>query len=301
MAINSLGYIGVHCSDTKAWQAYGQQVLGMQDVTSKLDKGNKSLYLKMDDRPFRVVVVPAGEDRFGFCGWECNSEQELADTLNTLQQAGVGVEEASAAEAAERCVHKLFRFADPDGNRHELYWGVISDFCRLVSPVGVSGFVTGEQGMGHVVLPAPNFDAMIGFFRDTLGFGLSDLMNIRFSDDPNEPVKRLWFMHCNSRHHSLGLFEMDHPAGCVHTMFEVESIDEVGLCEDRRIAHDIKLSATLGRHANDHMVSFYMQSPGGFDIEYGAEGRVIDNWDEYSVFESTVPSFWGHDFSVGHS
>ncbi|NNC55610.1 MAG: biphenyl 2,3-dioxygenase, partial [Pseudomonadales bacterium] len=225
----------------------------------------------------------------------------LADTVDKLKRAGVGVEEATAKEAADRCVHRLYRFADPVGNQHEVYWGVISDFSRLVSPVGVSSFVTGAQGLGHVVLPAPNFDAMIELFRDTLGFGLSDLMNIRFSDDPNEPAKRLWFMHCNSRHHSLGFFEMDHPAGCVHCMFEVENIDEVGRAEDRRIAHGVKLSATLGRHANDHMVSFYMQSPGGFDIEYGAEGRAIDNWDDYSVFESTVPSFWGHDFSVGQS
>jgi 3,4-dihydroxy-9,10-secoandrosta-1,3,5(10)-triene-9,17-dione 4,5-dioxygenase len=47
------------------------------------------------------------------------------------------------------------------------------------------------------------------------------------------------------------------------------------------------------------MVSFYMQSPGGFDVEYGAEGRTIEDWAKYEVFESTVASFWGHDFSVG--
>ena len=83
-------------------------------------------------------------------------------------------------------------------------------------------------------------------------------------------------------------------------MTEVATIDEVGHCNDRRIAADVKLSGTLGRHANDHMVSFYMQSPSGFDVEYGAEGRTIDDWTQYQVFESTVPSFWGHDFSVGH-
>jgi 3,4-dihydroxy-9,10-secoandrosta-1,3,5(10)-triene-9,17-dione 4,5-dioxygenase len=106
-------------------------------------------------------------------------------------------------------------------------------------------------------------------------------------------------MHCNRRHHSLGLLEIPHPAGCIHLMTEVNAIDEVGRCNDRRIAANIKLSGTLGRHANDHMVSFYMQSPAGFDIEYGAEGRTVDDWSRYEVFESTVPSFWGHDFSVG--
>lgn len=299
MAINSLAYVGVHSSDIEQWQSYGTQVLGMQNVSEQLDPGGKQLFLKMDERPWRMVVIPSSENRFAFCGWECNNEAGLEETVAALQSAGVEIEQASAADAAARGVHHLYRFADPAGNRHELTCGVISDFKRLVSPVGVSAFVTGKLGMGHAVLPAPNFDAVIGLFRDTLGFGLSDLMHIRFTDDPNEPSKRLWFMHCNARHHSLGFFETEHPAGCVHLMLEVANVDEVGRCEDRRIEHGVKLSATLGRHANDHMVSFYMQSPGGFDIEYGAEGRAIDNWDEYNVFESTVPSFWGHDFSVG--
>jgi 3,4-dihydroxy-9,10-secoandrosta-1,3,5(10)-triene-9,17-dione 4,5-dioxygenase len=82
-------------------------------------------------------------------------------------------------------------------------------------------------------------------------------------------------------------------------MTEVANVDEVGRGNDRRIAAGVKLSGTLGRHANDHMVSFYMQSPGGFDLEYGAEGLTIEDWTKYEVFESTVPSFWGHDFSVG--
>ena len=96
-------------------------------------------------------------------------------------------------------------------------------------------------------------------------------MKLRFTPDPDEPVKRLWFMHCNRRHHSLGLLEIPHPAGCIHVMTEVNALDEVGRCNDRRIAAGVKLTGTMGRHANDHMVSFYMQSPAGFDVEYGAE------------------------------
>ncbi len=56
--------------------------------------------------------------------------------------------------------------------------------------------------------------------------------------------------------------------------------------------------ATLGKHTNDHMTSFYLMSPGGFAIEYGCGGRTID-WDHHTVFESTSVSLWGHDFSVG--
>ena len=72
------------------------------------------------------------------------------------------------------------------------------------------------------------------------------------------------------------------------------------LAMDRMRANGVKLMGTLGRHANDHMVSFYMATPSGFFIEYGAEGRTVADWSRYSPFQSTVNSFWGHDFSVGH-
>ena len=180
-----------------------------------------------------------------------------------------------------------------------MYWGPISDFGQFASPLGIRQFITGEQGFGHVVLPTPGFDGCYEFYKNVMGFAVSDLMKVRFTPDPNEPEKRLYFMHCNERHHSLAIFESPMPAGCVHVMVEVDRVDEVGRCLDRIKAHNVKLTGTLGRHANDHMVSFYMATPSGFMLEYGAEGRTVADWSRYSPFQSTVNSFWGHDFSVG--
>lgn len=300
MSIQSLGYIGVSSTDLTQWQQFACSVLGLEDVTSRLGTTGGPHFYKMDDHPYRLIVDNSDSDKLAFCGWETNNQAGLREVAEALTQAGVHFEWGSDDLAQRRRVTELLCFSDPSGTQHEVFWGVISDFKHLNSPVGVPGFVTGEQGMGHVVIPTADFDSTAQFFTDVLGFGLSDLMNIRFTEDPNEPVKRLWFMHCNSRHHSLGLFEMPMPAGCVHLMLEVDDVDQVGLCNDRRIAAGVKLTGTLGRHANDHMVSFYMRSPAGFDIEYGAEGRTIKDWSQYAVFESTVPSFWGHDFSVGH-
>jgi 3,4-dihydroxy-9,10-secoandrosta-1,3,5(10)-triene-9,17-dione 4,5-dioxygenase len=46
------------------------------------------------------------------------------------------------------------------------------------------------------------------------------------------------------------------------------------------------------------MLSFYMKTPGGFDVEFGCEGRQVhdENW---IARESTAVSLWGHDFTVG--
>ena len=59
------------------------------------------------------------------------------------------------------------------------------------------------------------------------------------------------------------------------------------------------MSATLGRHCNDQMISFYMKTPGGFDLEYGFGGLTVD-WSKHAVFEATKVSQWGHDFSIGY-
>src|SRR5471032_1327200 len=132
-----------------------------------------------------------------------------------------------------------------------------------------------------------------------LGFGLSDLMKVRFTPDPAEPQKRIHFLHCNNgRHHSLAIFECPMPHGCVHMIVEVNALDEVGRALDRVHANGVKLSATLGQHTNDQMISFYIKTPSGFDLEYGCDGLVVD-WDRHTPFESTVVSHWGHDFSVG--
>ena len=299
MAIKSLGYIGISSQQTGAWREFACGVMGLEDVSARCNAQQDEAYFKMDDHPYRLFVSPGDTESLQVCGWETNSAEGLQEVADALSQAGVDFTWGDSALIARRRVQNVLCFQDPSGNNHEAFWGVVSDFRKFNSAAGVQHFVTGEQGMGHVVLPAPNFDETVAFLSDVLGFGLSDLMKLRFTPDPDEPVTRLWFMHCNQRHHSLGLFEMPMPAGCVHMMLEVNDVDEVGRCNDRRIAADVKLTGTLGRHANDHMVSFYMRSPSGFDIEIGAEGRIVDDWSAYQVFESTVPSFWGHDFSVG--
>lgn len=297
MDIRGLGYVTVLSSDLNRWRDYATQVLGM--MASAGPQADELLYLKMDERPYRILVERSTLDGYGACGWELAGKAAFEQALAELEQAEVPVQRGSAAQAEVRKVQELACFSDPDGNRHELFWGPRQDFARFVSPVGVKGFVTNELGMGHVVLPAPSFERCRDFYERVLGFGLSDLMKVRFTVDPAEPEKRIHFMHCNNgRHHSLAIFECPMPHGCVHMMVEVNGLDEVGRALDRMQAAGVKLSATLGQHTNDRMVSFYMQTPSGFDLEYGYAGLVVD-WDQHTPFESTVVSHWGHDFSVG--
>ena len=291
MKIAALSYVVVKARDLHAWHSFANDVLGMSVMAA-----GSGLALKMDERAGRVFIEAGSDDRYFASGWELRSESEFHAACEELKRHQVPFTAATEQERALRHVFDMVWFLDPSGNRHELSYGFVSDFDRFPSPVGVPRFVTGDLGLGHAVLPAPNIAETREFLDKILGFGLSDILIHRPAP---YMAQRIDFMHCdNARHHSLALFEGEVPSGCVHLMFEVASLDEVGRAYDRMLGAGVRLMATLGKHTNDHMTSFYFMSPSGFAIEYGFGGRTID-WDHHTVFESTSVSLWGHDFSVG--
>lgn len=290
--IRGLGYVVAEAKDPARWVRFGDEVLGAMSYTEE----DGTVRLKIDERPLRILVLEGEGDRYVASGWEVAHEQAFDQALKELKAAGAMPQVASAAQRQQRRVSGLAFFSDPSGNRHELFWGVVSDFVRFESPQGVPRYVTGPLGMGHTVLPAPEFDATWAFWRDVMGFGLSDIYLHRAG--PDAPVQRLHFTHCNARQHSLALFEAPNPVGCVHIMLEVDSMTEVGRAMDRRAAHGAKLMASLGQHVNDNMTSFYMLTPSNFALEYGYGGLQVD-WGQHAVFEATTISQWGHDWSLG--
>ncbi|KRW57569.1 VOC family protein [Pseudomonas sp. TTU2014-080ASC] len=295
MSINQLGYIVVESTDVEKWRFFGTQIIGLAEENGP----SGSLYLKADERRYRILVVPGARDGLYASGWETVSEEAFNASREQVAKSGAEIIESSAEERSQRCVTGMFSFVDPSGNRQEVIWGPISDFLPFVSPVGVKRFVTGNMGMGHVVLPSMNFDASYKFWTQVCGFGLSDILHAPLSP---EYTARIYFMHCNPRQHSLALAEMPQPSGCVHIMLEVEGLDDVGRALDRIAQNKVPLAATLGRHVNDDMVSFYVWTPGGFALEFGCGGLVKDWENDHSVFETTRGSHWGHQWSAppGH-
>ncbi len=76
-------------------------------------------------------------------------------------------------------------------------------------------------------------------------------------------------------------------------MFEANSRDDVGRAFDRAWDTDLPIPNGLGRHDNDGMFSFYLQTPAGFQIEFGHGARVVDDdWDDDRRYDRI--SAWGH-------
>jgi len=295
--IRSLGYLRVESADVAAWREFGVRALGMVEGRGP---DPDALYLRMDDFPARLVIVPGERDRLLASGWEVSGEADLAEVGRTLDEAGVAVKTATAAELAERRVGQMLRFDDPAGNALEVFCGAALEHRPAVSPYA-NRFVTGLLGLGHVVLPVSDGEAALRFYTEVLGFRLRDSMRMApelFGQPAGGPPLWMRFLGCNPRHHSLALAPFPAPAGIVHLMIEVASLDDVGRAMDRCARRGARMSATLGRHANDLVVSFYVATPGGFDVEYGTDGRLVDDATWVSR-ETTAISLWGHRFAGG--
>lgn len=299
MGIRSLGYLRIEATDIEAWRVFGLKVLGLVEGSGP---DPDALYFRMDEFPARLVVVPGDQDRLTHSGWETANAEELDEIRQRLETAGIPYKVGDAEDLADRKVDGLIRFDDPSGNTLEAFHGMALQHRRVVSPYG-HRFVTEEQGLGHVVLSTHDDRESLRFYRDVLGFRLRDSMRLapemvgRSADD--DPAW-LRFFGCNPRHHSLAFLPMPTPSGIVHLMLEVENVDDVGLTLDRAQRRKVPMSATMGRHVNDLMLSFYMKTPGGFDVELGCEGRQVED-EDWIARESTAVSLWGHDFSVGFS
>ena len=289
MKITELSHVVIGTPDLGKWRDYGTKVLGM----AAIDAPDGSLYLKMDARDFRFLILKSEKDELFASGWSVSDEGSFHAVRADLEKSGTEIKRGTDAERRSRKVQDFFSFKDPAGLRHEVSWGPIAAFTKFVSPLGTN-FITGDLGMGHAVLPTGDIDATVKFWTEVMGFGVSDLLHLTLAE--GVPPIRVYFLHCAAgRQHSLAFAELTDPTGCNHLMVEVDSMDEVGRALDRVDQNGVKLTLTLGRHVNDDMISFYMMTPGGFQMEYGTGGSVKD-WSTYKVFESTRGSHWGHKF-----
>ena len=292
MSVARLGYIRFGARQPEQWRDLLCGLLGMQPVHGAAEG---AVFIKMDDHPFRYLAEPYAEDRLLAAGWEFDSKADWQAAIESLRAAGVEVtpgDNPALREVTEyACAH------DPSGNVLELYYGRTNVGAPFQVTPDIKGFKTGEMGLGHLVLPAPEQDTTATFYRDLLGFGLSDTLTLP-PPAANAPDQRILFLHArNPRHHSLGLYNFPIPSGCVHVMAEVGSLDEVGCALDRVNSAGVPLLASLGRHENDEMVSFYALGPGGIAVEFGYDGKMIDP-ETYEATTSPLGDLWGHDYQM---
>ncbi|MEQ9143984.1 MAG: VOC family protein [Parvibaculaceae bacterium] len=287
MSIASLGYIGFEVSDTAAWKNFLEDFLGLMRAA----EDNKQLAYRMDERAARIFLLSGDRNDIALIGLETPDFDAFEKMKASLLARGIPFTNGDSSLRARRHVTDLIRLKDPAGLDVEIYYGPTEQTnLPFNSPAGVSAFCTGEQGAGHVVLASDDIDTVRAFYVDVLGFRLSDTIGMKLAP---EIAVTLEFYHCNPRHHTLALAGMPAPRRLHHFMVEMASLDDVGFALDRMGACGIRQRTTLGKHTNDQMVSFYAETPSGFDVEVGCAGIPVleETW---RVAHHEAASMWGH-------
>lgn len=281
MNLLSLGYVGVNATDLAAWRDFATRLLAMQVV----DESAAGMGLRMDEKHQRMIIEQSDTDGGKYYGFEVADEAAMRAAAAELSQRRVAVTPATSEGLERRQVAGMVWFNDPAGNRIELFHGLRDAADGFTPPRPIKGFRTGALGFGHAVFSATDADPVIAFYRDAMGFRLSDYFGLPF---------KATFFHINPRHHTLAVLQGGKP-GLHHVMVEMLSLDDVGHAYDVALERPEQIGTTLGRHSNDWVTSFYVWTPSKFLLEYGWGGRLVDDatWQVQEM--KCGPSMWGHE------
>ncbi|MFZ1862573.1 MAG: VOC family protein, partial [Polyangiales bacterium] len=227
---------------------------------------------RTDERAARILLQEGPADDLIALGFEMTSEPALHGLAERIREAGHPVATLSSEQAKARGVSGSFRTVEPGGVAIELCHGPLAADTPFQRKLVKAGFITGEQGIGHLALRADDVARTRSYFEELLSFSLSD--QIRCTLPGNFEVD-VTFLHVNPRHHTVALGS-GIPKHLHHFMLQMSSLDDVGAALDRAFSHEVRIVQGLGRHPNDQMVSFYCVTPSGFECELGWGGRTVD-------------------------
>lgn len=284
-----LGYIGFEVADVDAWKRLCIEVIGLMDAG---DNADGSVGFRMDECAQRLFVREGAADDVCALGLCTDSVDEFDATLARLTANGIEFETATAAVASARSVERLIKVMGPYDVPIELATPLLPATTQYTPQYLGEDWLTGNLGIGHVLLLVPDKNVMSRFLLDSFGFRYSNTGKGPWNGVEGAEVD---FLNCNARHHSLAPATVGQrlPKLVGHFMLERKSVDGVGLTYDRVRKAGLHVTNEIGRHT-DGALSFYAQTPSGFDFEIGAESFLVD--DDWKVFELKSYGIWGHDF-----
>ena len=206
------------------------------------------------------------------------------DTLvERLRAAGITMTAVAPAECRDLDVERAFRISEPVTGA-VIEFGEPSSARRKGWPFSPTHAKI--QRLGHLVLKSPDWPKTVAFFRDTLAFSVSDVIE-----------DRVCFMRCtpNPLHHSLGIGAGE--AGLHHVNFMVTEIDDIGRALHRFQRDGVEVVGGPGRHPTSDSIFLYFLDPDGLTVEYsfGMEEFAEEAPREHRVFPPVPESAdtWG--------
>jgi len=253
-----------------------------------------ALALRIDAHQRRIVVRDGAAEDVVAVGWQLHDEHALKLLLGRLRAARIDVREVSGAQAAERGVERFHAFDGPKKLRFELFTRPLLSDRPL--DMRVSGFVTGDMGLGHFAMTSREPEAALRFFQRMFDARLSDTIE----DKLNGVTLELSFLRVNGRHHTMAIAatrgkRMNPLRTAIHHLnLQAQSLDDVTESYRRMRGMGYAIANAIGQHPNDRELSYYVVSPSGFEVEIGWNPILVSDEAAWKPAHYHGISLWGH-------
>lgn len=188
---------------------------------------------------------------------------EEAATLEAISARAAAADIPFVLEPISGLCGDALSMRDPDGNR--ITFGMLDTVAGSGnSAATATGAAALPARLQHVVFASRDIEAMLEFYRDILGFGLSD----RVVDDNG--VLKTVFLRCGEDHHSLAIFAAS-KNWLDHWCLEAGEWGLIRDWADHFSRLDIPLQWGPGRHGPGNNLFLFIHDTDGNWVEISAE------------------------------
>lgn len=247
-----LGHVALNVTDLERSRRYYEDHVGL--AYSGTSESTGAIYLRCSSEYQDIALHQAKTPGLRHVGWEMETERELDELARCLGANEIPFRELSLAECNEMHLGRTIKAIDPGSGLTNLFYDVCWEY-------GGEPFVpthTKIQRLGHILIQTPNSAEAIAFYRDVLGFQVSDKFG------PNVQFMRCW---PNPYHHSLGIGRSDRNR-FNHVNFMVSEVDDIGKGMWRCNQAQVPIVHGPGRHPPSGSMFLYFLDPDGMTVEY---------------------------------
>ena len=266
ISVRKLGHITLVTPDIERQVDYYTGILGLALTDRSADRA----YLASAVDHHSIVLQKGDEPSCAKLSFQVAPETDLRDFARQLDRMGVATKLASDTEPG---IPGVLSMADPKGTLIEVFAE------REPSPQPYTGSGIVPVKLGHVAYTAPDLQNSVDWYKEALGFRVSDWLGDMFA-----------FMRCGPDHHTVN-FLRGPRVRMQHFAFELMDWAHVQRACDILARNGYPLLWGPGRHGIGHNIFIYHRTPDGHIVELFTELDRIND-EELGYFE---PRPWHHD------
>ncbi len=244
--LKQMGYATFETEDLERSVAYYTEFLGLTEV----GRDGSTVYLACPSDFYSVVLKKGAAPALARLALQLAPGADLESFAAELAAKGVRVRRR-ADHGPDTPL--TLTVTDPSGLEVDLLAG------RVVNEQRPRNTGVMPRKLGHAAFFTPDIRATVKFYRDVLGFRVSDWVGDFFV-----------FMRCNPDHHTVA-FLRGPQRGLHHIAFELNDWSHVKQACDLMSEYKLDLAWGPGRHGPGHNIYTYHDNPDGFTVELFTE------------------------------